>query len=62
MIDISAVRIRRMNRDDPARLAAAFADMNKTRGLYERYWRENLEGTRLTLLAELDGQVVATPI
>ena len=58
MIDILAVRIRQMSGEDPARVAAAFADMNKTLAQYERYWQENLEGTRLTLLAELDGEVV----
>ena len=54
---MKAVRIRRMMCDDASRIAAAFADMNKTLEQYERYWQENLEGTRLTLLAELHGEV-----
>ncbi len=58
MIDLRALQIRRMQEDDPARLAAAFADMNKTRAQYERYWQENADDRRLTLVALLDGIVV----
>lgn len=43
--------------DAPA-LAAAFADMNKTQAQYERYWQENVAGSRVTLVAWLDGAVV----
>jgi len=56
--DISQLNIRHMRADDPCSIAAAFADMNKTQAQYERYWLQNLAGTRLTLLAELAGEVV----
>ncbi len=58
IIDLRALQIRSMQADDPARLAAAFADMNKTRAQYEHYWQENVEGSRVTLIALLAGSVV----
>ena len=38
--DVAGLAIREMRASDPDRLAEAFADMNKTREQYERYWRE----------------------
>ena len=58
MIDIRAIQIRRMQPDDPPRIAAAFADMNKTEAQYERYWQENVEGDRVTLVAVVQDTVV----
>ena len=58
MIDVSDVHVRRMKADDPPALAAAFAHMNKTQEQYARYWQENVDGKRVTLLAELEGQIV----
>jgi GNAT superfamily N-acetyltransferase len=39
-------------------MADAFAHMNKTRAQYERYFKENLKGARVTLVALLDEQIV----
>lgn len=47
-----------MREDAPPAIAAAFADMNKTQKQYERYWKENIAGKRITLVALLDGSVV----
>lgn len=47
-----------MLEDDPSAIAAAFADMNKTTRQYERYWKENIEGKRITLVALFDTRVV----
>ena len=58
MIDLQALQIRRMQPDDPPRLAEAFADMNKTQAQYELYWSENVEGKRVTLVAWFHGSVV----
>ncbi len=58
MIDLQRLNIRQMQEDDPPALALAFADMNKTQGQYERYWQENIEGRRVTIIAVLDGEVV----
>ncbi|MEI7881763.1 MAG: GNAT family N-acetyltransferase [bacterium] len=58
MIDLQRLLIRRMLEDDPSAIAAAFADMNKTTKQYERYWKENVEGKRITLVALFDGRVV----
>ena len=58
MIDLQELVIRRMREDDSAAIAAAFADMNKTKKQYERYWKENVAGQRITLIALLDGSVV----
>lgn len=57
-MDSSNFEIRRMREADAPLLAAAFADMNKTRAQYEAYWRENLAGTRVTLVATLNDAVV----
>jgi GNAT superfamily N-acetyltransferase len=54
----SSLEIRRMQESDPPLLAAAFADMNKTKPQYERYWQENVEGKRMTLVAQINGSVV----
>lgn len=40
------------------RIHAAFKSWNKTRAQYEAYFAENLAGQRITLVAELDGEVV----
>ena len=45
---LQSLTIRQMHEGDPPAIAIAFADMNKTRGQYERYWQENLEGKRVT--------------
>jgi GNAT superfamily N-acetyltransferase len=58
MVDLRTLQIRRMQASDPPLMAAAFADMSKTQSQYERYWRENVAGQRVTLVAELDGHVV----
>ncbi len=58
MIDLRSLQIRRMQADDPGKLASVFADMNKSRAQFERYWQENIEGKRVTLVALLDGGVV----
>jgi len=58
MIDLGALEIRRMREEDPPFIAEAFAHMNKTPEQFERYWRENIEGGRVTLVALLDGLVV----
>ena len=52
------IRIRAMREDDPLALAEAFADMRKRRDLFDRYWRENAGGARLTLVAKADTRVV----
>ncbi len=46
-----------MQADDPPALAVAFVDMNKTQKQYERYWQENVDGKRVTLVAFLDGRL-----
>jgi ubiquinone/menaquinone biosynthesis C-methylase UbiE/GNAT superfamily N-acetyltransferase len=53
-----SLQIRRMQEDDPPAMATAFADMNKPQTQYERYWRENLDGKRVTLVGLLDGKIV----
>jgi len=58
MLNLENLEIRRMRENDPPAIATAFADMNKTREQYERYWRENVEGRRVTLVAVLDGKLV----
>ena len=58
MIDLESLQIRRMQDNDPDALASAFADMNKSRAQFERYWQENIDGKRVTLVALLDGRVV----
>jgi GNAT superfamily N-acetyltransferase len=58
MIDISTIRIRDMSADDPVSLAVAFADMNKMQEQFERYWQENLDEKRLTLIAEHEDRIV----
>jgi GNAT superfamily N-acetyltransferase len=58
MIDVSRVRIRNMKPGDPPALAAAFAHMNKKQEQYARYLQENVGGKRVTLVAELEGQIV----
>jgi GNAT superfamily N-acetyltransferase len=57
MIDLQLLKIRQMQADDPPALAVAFADMNKTQKQYERYWQENADGKRVTLVAFLGGRV-----
>ena len=57
MIDTRTLQIRPIHESDVPLLAAAFADMNKTREQYERYWQENVEGKRTTLVALLYGSV-----
>ena len=47
-----------MKPGDPPALAEVFAHMNKSREVFERYWRENVDGKRVTLVAELEGQIV----
>jgi GNAT superfamily N-acetyltransferase len=59
MIDLGALDIRRMREEDPLAIAEAFAHMNKTLEQFERYWRENVEGGRVTLVALLHGLVVS---
>lgn len=58
MINLEALKIRRMRADDPPAIAMAFARMNKTQAQYEQYWQENVDGGRVTLIALLDGNVV----
>jgi len=58
MIDLQSLQIRRMQADDPSALASVFAEMNKSRAQFERYWQENIEGKRVTLVALLDRRVV----
>ena len=58
MINLRSLQIRRMQADDPSALATVFADMNKSRVQFERYWQENIDGRRVTLVALLDGRVV----
>jgi GNAT superfamily N-acetyltransferase len=50
--------IRRMVESDVDSIAQAFAHWNKQREQYERYWRENQEGQRVTLVAVSSEQVV----
>jgi hypothetical protein len=45
--------IRRMVESDVDSIAQAFAHWNKQREQYERYWRENQEGKRVTLVARV---------
>lgn len=49
--------IRRMQEEDIQFLAEAFASWNKPRKQYERYWAENKAGSRVTLVAWVEGQV-----
>jgi GNAT superfamily N-acetyltransferase len=58
MMDLQSLTIRHMREDDPPAMAMAFADMHKTREQYERYWQENVEGRRVTLVALLERSVV----
>ena len=58
MIDVSRIRIRRITPGDPPALAEAFAHMNKRQEQYDRYWQENVNGKRVTLVAELEGRIV----
>lgn len=58
MSELSNIHIRKMTADDPAGLAVAFADMNKSQKQFERYWRENTARKRLTFVAEHDGCIV----
>src|SRR5687768_11913882 len=50
--------VRPMTGDDVDAVAQAFAHWNKRREQYERYWRENQEGKRITLVAVAGEQVV----
>ncbi len=50
--------IRRMVESDVDSIAQAFAHWNKQREQYVRYWRENHEGQRVTLVAVWGEQVV----
>lgn len=47
--------IRRMERSDREAIFEAFQSWNKPRDQYDRYWRENEEGLRVTVLAT-DGE------
>lgn len=49
--------VRQIRHDDPPTIAAAFRAQgwNKLERLYERYHREQMEGRRTVLVAELDG-------
>jgi GNAT superfamily N-acetyltransferase len=58
MIDLQRLLIRPMQQDDPPAMATAFADMHKSQGQFERYWDENVQGTRVTLVAVLEEKVV----
>jgi len=58
MIDLQSLEIRRMQEDDPVAMSMAFADMDKTQEQYERYWQENIDGRRVTLVALLNRSVV----
>ncbi|HRJ41459.1 MAG: GNAT family N-acetyltransferase [Caldilineaceae bacterium] len=58
MIDFQQFHIRRMRADDPSTLAEAFAHMSKTQAQYEEYWKENVDGKRVTLVAVLGERVV----
>jgi len=52
--------VRQMRHDDPATISDAFRAQgwNKPEERYERYYREQTEGTRTVLVAELDGGFV----
>ena len=50
--------IRQMLLDDIHPVARAFEPMNKSVEQYERYFEENLSGSRVTLIASLDERVV----
>jgi GNAT superfamily N-acetyltransferase len=50
--------IHRTVESDVASIAQAFAHWNKQREQYERYWRENQEGKRVTLVAVSGEHVV----
>src|SRR4028119_1927896 len=50
--------IRKMIESDVDSMAQAFACWNKNREQYERYWKENQEGRRLTLVVVSGEQVV----
>lgn len=43
--------IRRMQLEDAVALAAAFASWNKPPEQYTRYWQQNVDGSRITLIA-----------
>ena len=58
MSDPQSLKTRQMQADDPPALAAALADMKKTQRPYERHWRENVDGERVTLVALLGKRVV----
>ena len=58
MTDPQSLQIRGMQGDDPPAIVAAFAEMNKTLEQYERYWQENIDGRRVTLVALLEGRLV----
>ena len=50
--------IRRMVAGDAPLLAAAFADMGKPLAQYAGYWRENVDGARVTIVAVDAGVMV----
>ncbi|MBV9471303.1 MAG: GNAT family N-acetyltransferase [Abitibacteriaceae bacterium] len=50
--------IRQMTEKDVDAIAQAFAHWNKRREQYERYWQENQQGKRITLVAVAGEQVV----
>jgi GNAT superfamily N-acetyltransferase len=53
------IAIREMLETDPPILSAAFTAQgwNKLLDQYLRYWRESLQGQRLVLLAEVEGEI-----
>lgn len=51
-------KIQHMISSDVDSLAAAFASWNKPREQYERYWRENQAGQRITIIA-MCGEAIA---
>ncbi len=51
------VIIRPMQAADIERVAAAFASWNKPPAQYKRYWAENEAGSRVTLVALVDGEI-----
>ncbi|GGH54598.1 N-acetyltransferase [Paenibacillus silvae] len=55
---MNSVHIRLLDRQDPPVIAQAFQEQGwyKPSKLYERYWEEQQNGERVTLIAELDGQ------
>ncbi|WP_366289580.1 GNAT family N-acetyltransferase [Paenibacillus sp. AN1007] len=55
---MNTIHIRHLDKQDAQVISQAFQEQGwyKPSELYERYWEEQQQGARITLIAELDGQ------